>query len=131
MTIEEGFERLSRSKFRSRFRLDESDLACIERSGLEKIRAFAEKIVSERLAMANPPKDGKQTPYRGHPVFKAQHATATCCRGCLNKWWKVQKGIVLSNLQREKIVNLIMAWIERQLAKHLAERLKTTKQTKT
>ena len=81
--------------------------------------------------MANPPKDGKQTPYRGHPVFKAQHATATCCRGCLNKWWKVQKGIMLSDLQREKIVNLIMAWIERQLAKHLAERSKTTNQNET
>ena len=26
--------------------------------------------------------DGK-TPMRGHPVFIAQHATATCCRGCL------------------------------------------------
>lgn len=29
--------------------------------------------------------DGKQTPMKNHPVFIAQHATASCCRGCLYK----------------------------------------------
>ena len=40
-----------------------------------------EKFIEERLAPANPPNDGKQTPMRNHPIFIAQHGTATCCRG--------------------------------------------------
>ena len=52
---------------------------------------------------------------RGHPVFLAQHATATCCRGCLSKWWKVPVGVPLSIEQQSKVVNLIMAWIEREM----------------
>jgi hypothetical protein len=29
---------------------------------------------------------------RGHPIFVAQHATATCCRGCLTKWHRIPQG---------------------------------------
>ena len=54
---------------------------------------------------------------RGHPVFIAQHATATCCRGCLEKWYRVQKGVELSEVQQEKIVNLIMTWIAKEYEK--------------
>ena len=28
---------------------------------------------------------------KGHPVFIAQHATASCCRGCLWKWYSIEK----------------------------------------
>jgi exodeoxyribonuclease V alpha subunit len=49
----------------------------------------------------------------GHPVFKAQHATATCCRGCLEKWWKVPKGTEISPERQSRIVDFLMIWIER------------------
>jgi exodeoxyribonuclease V alpha subunit len=52
---------------------------------------------------------------RGHPVFIAQHACACCCRGCLEKWYRVPKGTQLTDGQQEKIVALLMAWIERQM----------------
>lgn len=113
MTFEAAFEKLARSKFRSRFRLSDADRAYIEKHGLDVIRRHAEDFVRQRLAPANPPNDGRQTPMRGHPVFTAQHATATCCRGCLNKWWKVPLGVELSPLRQQKAVNLIMAWIVR------------------
>jgi hypothetical protein len=38
-------------------------------------------FLSKRLAAASPPNDGKQTPFKGHPVFTVQHATATCAAG--------------------------------------------------
>jgi hypothetical protein len=44
--------------------------------------------------------DGKQTPMRGHPVFIAQHATATCCRGCLEKWHAIPHGRALSEQEQ-------------------------------
>ncbi len=81
---------------------------------MDAIRKHAEDFVRCRLAPARPPNDGRQTPMRGHPVFKAQHATATCCRGCLEKWWKVKKGSELTKVQQEKIVNFIIEWIVRQ-----------------
>ena len=52
---------------------------------------------------------------KGHPVFKAQHACACCCRGCLNKWYKVPIGVTLHESQQKKIVNLLMAWIGEQM----------------
>ena len=117
MTFEAALENLARSKFRSRFRLSDTDRAYIEKRGLDVIRRHAEDFVRQRLAPANPPNDGRQTPMRGHPVFTAQHATATCCRGCLNRWWKVPLGVELSTLRQQKAVNLIMAWIARELTR--------------
>ena len=117
MTFEAALEKLARSKFRSRFRLSDTDRAYIEKRGLDVIRRHAEDFVRQRLAPANPPNDGRQTPMRGHPVFTAQHATATCCRGCLNRWWKTPLGVELSPLRQQKAVNLIMAWIARELTR--------------
>ncbi len=84
---------------------------------METIRAHAEDFVRARLAPAHIPNDGRQTPMRGHPVFTAQHATACCCRECLRKWYKVPPGRELTEAQQKKIVDLLMAWIERELGR--------------
>jgi exodeoxyribonuclease V alpha subunit len=114
-TIDEALERLKTSKFRSGFALKEKDREYVRKKGMETIRRHAQDFVRQRLAPAVIPNDGKQTPMRGHPVFIAQHACACCCRGCLSKWYRVPKGVELSELQQRKIVNLLMAWIERQM----------------
>lgn len=114
-TVDEALFKLQRSKFRSGFHLNDEDRAYIEKKGMETIRRHAEDFVRQKLAPAEPMNDGKQTPMRGHPVFKAMHATACCCRGCLNKWYKVPKGRELNAEQQRRIVKLLMTWIERQL----------------
>ena len=113
-TIENALAKLNKSKFRSRFHLKQADIDYIDKKGLEKIRSDAEDFISKRLAPAQIPNDGRQTPMKGHPVFIAQHATACCCRGCLNKWYNVPKNTELSAVRQKKIVNLIMAWIEKE-----------------
>ena len=113
-TIEVALTKLNKSKFRSRFHLKQEDIDYIDKKGLEKIRSDAEDFISKRLAPAQIPNDGRQTPMKGHPVFIAQHATACCCRGCLNKWYNVPKNTELSAVRQKKIVNLIMAWIEKE-----------------
>lgn len=113
-TINEALDKLSKSTFRSSFHLSAKDKAYIDEKGMDTIRLHAYDFISSRLAPAELPNDGKQTPMRGHPVFIAQHATACCCRGCLYKWYRVKKGKQLSEVQIDKIVNLIMAWIERE-----------------
>ena len=111
-----AFARLAKSKFRSRFHLAESDRAYIESKGMEMIRRHCEDFIRTRLAPANPPNDGKQTPMRGHPVFVAQHACACCCRDCLAKWWKVPRGISISPDRQQAIVDFLMAWIGHEFA---------------
>src|SRR5512136_2242774 len=99
---------IQRSKFRSRFNLDAEDLSYIERVGWEKIGSHASDIIRKRLAPALPEKDGKQTPFKGHPVFKAQHATAVCCRSCLLKWHSIPKGRALTGQECSDIVRLLL-----------------------
>ena len=110
----EAFARLAKSKFRSRFRLDDADCAYIARVGMETVRRHAEDFVRTKLAPAEPGKDGRQTPMRGHPVFKAMHGSAMCCRGCMEKWWKVPRHRPLSPDQQRKAVDFLMEWIARR-----------------
>ena len=114
-TVEETFKRLSSSPFRSRFHLSDEDRRYITGKGMETIERHACDFVHSRLAPAVIPNDGKQTPMKGHPVFKAQHACACCCRGCLEKWYRVPKGRELTPDQERRIVKLLMAWIEREM----------------
>lgn len=109
------FERLAKSDFRSRFHLSKQDREYVMEKGLPTIRKHAEDFVAKRLAPAVIPNDGKQTPMRGHPIFIAQHACACCCRGCLEKWYRVPKGRELSADEQRRIVNLLMRWIEREM----------------
>lgn len=118
-TIDQALDKLERSKFRSSFHLDRKDRDYISEKGMDVIRSHAADFVRERLSPAVIPNDGRQTPMRGHPVFKAQHATACCCRGCLNKWYRVAKGVTLTEEQQKKIVDLMMKWIERELKRGL------------
>lgn len=81
--LDQVFAGLAASPFRTRFRLGPKERAYLEDRGLGVVLEHASDFVAKRLAPAQPVKDGKQTPMRGHPAFIAQHATATCCRGCL------------------------------------------------
>lgn len=114
-TIEQTLIRLRNSKFRAGFHLTVKDKKYIEEKGMDAIKQHAADFISKRLAPAYISNDGKQTPMRGHPVFVAQHACACCCRGCLNKWYKVPMGVELTENQQERIVNLLIAWIEDEL----------------
>lgn len=109
------FDVLSKSTFRSRFKLKEKDKEYLEKKGLEIIKSHAKDFISKRIAPSVIPNDGKQTPMRGHPVFIAQHATATCCRGCIEKWHKIPKGTALSQTQQDYLVSVIMEWIKYQV----------------
>ncbi len=113
-TVDEALAKLQKSKFRSGFHLDEKNVKYIDEKGLDVIRSHAADFVAKRLAPAEIPNDGRQTPMRGHPVFVAQHACACCCRGCLNKWYRVPQGRALTESEQRRIVNLLMAWIEKE-----------------
>lgn len=114
-TVDEALEKLNHSKFRSSFHLRKYQKEYINEKGMDVIETHARDFVRIRLAPATIENDGRQTPMKGHPVFIAQHATATCCRGCLCKWYHVPEHTELTSVQQEKIVRLIMAWIKKEM----------------
>lgn len=113
-SLDSLLQRLAQSSFRSRFKLNNKDLNYLQNKGLAIIQQHAADFIKKRLAPANPTNDGKQTPWQGHPVFVAQHATATCCRGCLQKWHKIPLNKELSAEQQYYVITVISHWLMRQ-----------------
>lgn len=112
--LDQLFVALRRSNFRKRQRLARKERALLAEKSLPVVLDNARRFVRERLADPHPKRDGKQTPMRGHPVFVAQHATATCCRGCLNKWHGIEQGIALTDEQTDYIIRVIERWLSEQ-----------------
>lgn len=108
---------LARSPFRSRFKLGRKERAYVTAKGMDTILVHARSFITTKLAPAVPVNDGKQTPMRGHPVFIAQHATATCCRGCLEKWHAIGRGRALSDEECRYVEVVILGWLTRDLAR--------------
>ncbi len=113
--LEELFDRLAKSSFRSRFHLSQKDRDYINAKGLSTIRNHAHDFVVKRLTPAFIPNDGKQTPMKGHPIFIAQHATGCCCRGCFSKWHHIPQGRKLTEEEQNYAVGVLMAWIGKQI----------------
>ena len=109
---------LAKSKFRSSFHLNNKMKDYVKDKGIDVIRKHAYDFVNSRLKVYNSTKDGKQTPMRQtHPVFIAQHATATCCRGCIEKWHHIPKEKTLNDIEIDYIVNIMIEWIEKECQK--------------
>ena len=112
--LDELFAALARSPFRQRFALGSKERAYLQMKGRAAVLEHAATFVAQRLAPATPANDGKQTPFRGHPVFIAQHATATCCRGCLAKWHGIERGHELTDAEEAHVVATIARWLDTQ-----------------
>jgi hypothetical protein len=113
--IDQRLDALAKQRFRAGFHLRGRERALVQLRGLRVIRSHADDLIATRVAPANPARDGKQTPYRNHPVFVAQHATATCCRGCLERNHQISRGHELTAGERRYVTDVIMRWIEREI----------------
>ncbi len=113
MRYSDPFLRLRKSKFRRSRQLGYIERQMVEELGMDGIRHHAEMIIEKKLQ--NPYVDGKQTPYQGHPVFIAMHATATCCRNCLFRWHRIPRHRPLTEEEKRFVVGLIMVWIKKEI----------------
>lgn len=114
--IDQVFQRLSQSPFRRRFHLGKRERAYLETKGLPTVIEHARVFIDARLAPLNPPNDGRQTPFRGHPVFIAQHATATCCRTCLAKWHHIAVDHALSEQEKIHVIAVLERWLKSEIS---------------
>jgi hypothetical protein len=112
--VDQLFAALSKSSFRQRFRLGRIETLYLSQHGLELVLKQGRSFIDQRLAPAHIPNDGKQTPFRNHPIFVAQHATATCCRGCLQKWHGITKGHTLKQCEIDHVMGVLSRWLQMQ-----------------
>lgn len=118
--IKKIIARIKRSELRSKFTLSKDDRKFIKQNGWKTIRNQCYDFVNDRLAAPwlNGLKDGNQTPFKGHPVFVAQHATATYNRSSLSKWYRIPADDILTSEQVDLIVQVIMFWLTEEMENH-------------
>jgi hypothetical protein len=109
------FVSLNRSHFHAQFHLSSSEKSYLQEQTLPVILLHANQFVVERFVPERPLNDGTQTPLRGHPVFVAQHATATYCRRCLSKWHRIAPGITLNDEQIAYGIEVLEMWLKPQI----------------
>lgn len=126
--LDDIFARLAASPFRRRFHLAGKERHYLADKGRDLVLDHARGFIALRLAPAAPLNDGRQTPMRGHPVFIAQHATATCCRGCLAKWHGIPAGRALSGPEQAHILAAIAHWLDAELLRDVPARHRATSQ---
>jgi hypothetical protein len=112
--LDDIFAALKNSAFRRGFHLRGKELDYLRSKGLPVVLTHAEDFIAKRLAPAIIPNDGKQTPFRGHPVFVAQHATACCCRGCLEKWHRIPRGRELTMEEHAYVRAVLERWLRNE-----------------
>ena len=113
--IDKLLDSLAKTKFRGSFHLNKKMIDYVNEKGIDKIKQDTYDIVNKRLKIKLP-NDGKQTPMKQvHPTFIAEHATGTCCRGCLKRIHHIEDNKELCDNEINYIVEVIIRWIKRQL----------------
>jgi len=113
------FECMRTEFIRHHFWHIEIDDAAIEHARKKGIAALLESVpkrLRQSIGKAQPFRDGTQTPFQGRAVYYAQHATATCCRKCVEEWHGIPRGRALSEDEIQYLSQLPI--------RYLAERLK-------
>jgi hypothetical protein len=59
--------------------------------------------------------DGQQTPKIGNVLFYAQHATATCCRDCIQYWHGISPERSFSEEERAYLSSLVLRFVDTRL----------------
>ncbi|QFT83143.1 hypothetical protein FIU89_21160 (plasmid) [Roseovarius sp. THAF27] len=112
------FEALRNEKIRHHFfhvEIDQRAKNYAKRKGWLKLREAVESRIRKYVAKAGNPRDGRQTPFEDNPIFYAQHATATCCRTCLNYWHDISKGHDLTDEEVDYCADLIEMYLRERL----------------
>ena len=95
--------------------IDEKAVRHAQRKGRIELKEAARHRLAKYLAPAEPARDGRQTPFEGNAIFYAQHATATCCRTCLEYWHNIPKGRTLNAEERAYCAALVDCFLDERM----------------
>lgn len=86
------------------------------RKGRHELRETARKVLLSKVGGENNYREGYQTPKTGNNIIHyAQHATASCCRKCMEYWHGIPMGTKLEEADLNYCIELIMTYIEERL----------------
>ncbi|SEM70778.1 DUF4186 family protein [Bradyrhizobium sp. OK095] len=95
--------------------VDEHAVRHAQRKGRVALKESVRDRLNKYLAVAEPPRDGRQTPLQGNAIYYAQHATATCCRTCLEYWHDIPKGRRLTTEEFDYCATLVDLFLDLKL----------------
>lgn len=116
--ISHTFEALRHEFIRHHFwhkPIDERAELHARRKGLVNLRIAAEKRIASSVGPAQPARDGQQTPLSGNILYYAQHATACCCRTCMEYWHGIPKGQALTAGEMQYMLELVMRFVSERM----------------
>jgi hypothetical protein len=89
------------------------------RKGKTALREAVLHQLEKAIGSPNHPRQGRQTPRENSrtatAVHYAQHATATCCRPCLEEWHGIESGADLTASQLQYLTDLVMKYVDAKL----------------
>ncbi|MFC1611497.1 DUF4186 family protein [Myxococcota bacterium] len=85
------------------------------RKGVNGMSEAAGKRIAKYLAPAQPYRDGQQTPFHGNVLYYAQHATATCCRKCLEEWHDIPQGRQMTDREQHYCTDLLRLYVAERM----------------
>jgi len=96
--------------------IDSPALDAAQKKGLDQIKI---DLLKRLFRLLKPPskeifRDGTQTPLNGNIIYYAQHATATCCRKCLEEWYGIDRNRPLTDDEISYISELILSYIKKR-----------------
>ncbi len=116
--VSHTFEALKNEFIRHEFfhrALDQKAVNYALRKGRPKLMETARHRIETSLAPSHPFRDGTQTPFDGNPICYAQHATACCCRKCLEYWHGIPVGRELTEGEIDYCVELIRLYLQQRM----------------
>jgi hypothetical protein len=91
---------------------DSDALADAAKRGPAGLRGRVRPALKSGIAAAKPWRDGNQTPMVGSAVNYGRHATATCCRKCLEYWYGIPRGRPLATEELDFCEALVLAYLD-------------------
>jgi hypothetical protein len=105
-----------RHKFWCEVELKREAIIHARKKGRVKMREAVEKRIIQSVGKAKNWREGSQTPWLGKiATMYGQHATATCCRPCIEHWHGIEQGRDLTKEEVEYLSSLVFQYIEEKI----------------
>jgi hypothetical protein len=95
--------------------IDDTAIEHAKKKGMLALLENVPKRLLQSIGKAQPFRDGTQTPFEGRAVYYAQHATATCCRKCVEEWHGIPRGRELTAEEIQYLGQLVVRYLDGRL----------------
>lgn len=116
--VEHTFDELRRELVRHHFfhvDIDQKARNHARRKGRRALYADAHRRLQRYVGREPDAYDGRQTPFEGNTIYYAQHATAACCRKCIEYWHGFPIEGELAPVQLDYLYQLVVRYLDERL----------------